>query len=133
MSLGNGGPHYADSIAFVHRVLAGTTDGRLFLIERGELKSIQCMHTFPEFDPDMNMSKSMLMKQMASSKKMEIKHLQMIKNGFIFVVDGCRAIYYRMQSNMKYGVRVVWIGSQRQSIDNKPSQFTAKRYGQGKS
>lgn len=85
-----------------YRVLAGTVDGRLFLVERGELKAIFFMQTLTEFDPNLTMSNPLYVRPRSEGDDMEIKFLLLVKNGLMFVANGCRVVYYKIQPDNKY-------------------------------
>ncbi|XP_025202982.1 cilia- and flagella-associated protein 57-like [Melanaphis sacchari] len=81
------------------RVLAGTVDGRIFLIENGELKSVYNIQTLSEFDPNVIDPNPLQVRPLLDSRDMKIQYFTPVRNGLMFVVDGYQVYYYKIKGN----------------------------------
>ncbi|XP_029340916.1 cilia- and flagella-associated protein 57-like [Acyrthosiphon pisum] len=89
------------------RVLAGTIDGRLFLIENGELKSVYNIQTLSEFDPNVTGPNPLSVRPLSDGRDVKIQYFTPVKNGLLFVVNGYQIYYYKMKAN-RYSQSIVF-------------------------
>lgn len=83
----------------VKRVLAGTVDGRIFLIENGELKSVYNIQTLSEFDLNVTGPNPLQVRPLSDGRDMKIQYFTPVRNGLMFVVNGYQVYYYKMKAN----------------------------------
>lgn len=76
-----------------NRVLAGTTDGRLFLVENGELKATYNAKTLLVLDPSVAIPNPLNVKRLPDVA--EIRYCTPFKNGLAFVVNEYWIYFYK--------------------------------------
>lgn len=85
-------------ISLVDRILAGTVDGQLLVVDGGELKAVyNDVQSLTEFNPNRTMINPMTEKHLPEddAKTEEIRYCTRLKGGVIFVVGRNRVYYYR--------------------------------------
>jgi hypothetical protein len=83
----------------LNRILAGTIDGRIFLVENGELKSVYNIQTLSEFDPNMTDPNPLQVRPLSDGRDMKIQYFTLVRNGLMFVVNGYQVYYYKLKAN----------------------------------
>lgn len=82
-------------------VLAGTADGRLFLVEKGEMKAAYNLQTLKEFDPTMSTIYPLGLQPLPEEQPLKITLCTFVKSKLMFVVNGHWVYYYKMKLDNK--------------------------------
>lgn len=70
-------------------------DGRLFIVESGDLKAVYHIQTLTIFDPSITMNAPLTVRPLSADQDMNVGVSMPIKNGLMFVINSYWIYYYK--------------------------------------
>lgn len=96
----------------MNSIIAGTTDGRLFLVENGELKAVYNVYTLLDFDLCKAMKNPLETRPLSGIPKMKIRLCLPIKSGLMLVINSYCVYYYKITKDWRsvvYGIVLCYV------------------------
>lgn len=97
-------------------ILAGTADGRLFVVDNGELKAVYNVCTLTDFDLQRTTKNPLETKPAIGDPDLTIGLCLPTKHGLMLVVNNYRVYYYSVTNNWRSATHDIYARNPQSSI-----------------